>query len=69
MNHVTISLDGTTVKTIATDDYAQGAKIEIPVLQVHPATAQVVTLTRQVNQSSNQEDRILNFCEVQVWGE
>ena len=69
MNHVTVSLDGTTVKTIAPADYAQGAKIEIPFLQLQTATAQVVTLARQVNQNSNQEDRFLNFCEVQVWGE
>ena len=69
MNNVNVSLDGTTVKTIAPADYAQGAKIEIPVLQLQTATAQVVTLARQVNQNSNQENRFLNFCEVQVWGE
>ena len=69
MNHVTVSLDGTTVKTIATADYAQGAKIEIPVLQLQTATAQVVTLARQSSQNSQPDNRILNFCEVQVWGE
>ena len=66
MNNVSVSFNGEPpVRTITMSDCNAGSSIcDLPFWP--PRTGQTVTLARQGNQP---EDRYLNVCEVQVWGE